>query len=320
MRAKILVGVTLALASGLAAAGAPPHVVIGGGRGDDPYAWMRPDGVVLKRGVSDAAGRAEVVREPGRSEYVLEMLWGRFRVEVADACWERPPEAFHACVRWGAREDSAFQREQRERSERAVRQRQQDMKERVAWVERSIDPARRQRILAAALDGQRAWMATSAAALDADHFECVRLSLAPPDAAAQAQFDAARGLRGSERNLAYARAAAAGHWRAAARLASGLLDDEDWEGSSAVVAWLLERDIPAGYNKLADLLAVRSGHDGARPGEAAAAFTLGLRWRAAQLGDPVAQAAMAGHFARLGRAAVAEDLQACARAQNPELG
>lgn len=312
------VGLMLALASGMASA-AEPYVVIGEGRGDDPYVWMRPDGAVLKRGVSDEAGRAVVVREAGRSEYVLEMLWGRFRAQVADDCWTKPADAFHACVRWGAREESAFQREQRERSEQAGRQRDLYMKERVAWVERSIDRSRQQRILAAAVDDHRAWMATPAARADQARFECVRLDLPQPGAAAQAQFDAARGLRGSERNLAYARAAAAGHWRAAARLASGLLEEEDWEGSGAVVAWLLDRDIPAGYNKLADLLAVRSGYDGARVGDEVFPFTVGLRWRAAQRGDPVAQAAMAKHFARQGRAELAGDLQACARAQNPEL-
>jgi hypothetical protein len=126
-------------------------------------------------------------------------------------------------------------------------------------------------------------------------------------------------LRGAEADLAYAEAAALGHWRAAARLATRMLEDEDWESAQAVVAWLLRQNVPAGHNRLADLIGTVSSYEHGASDAGSLQLATALRWRAAQAGDPVAQSLMARHFADAGKPDVARALQACARRQNPAL-
>jgi len=95
-----------------------------------------------------------------------------------------------------------------------------------------------------------------------DTFRCTKLELAPPSSAVLAAFNEASATRGPDADKAYAKAASLGYWRAAARLVNSTLEDEYWEGAVPIVAWLLVHHVPAGYNKLADILAARSGYDG----------------------------------------------------------
>jgi len=89
--------------------------------------------------------------------------------------------------------------------------------------------------------------------------------------------------------------------------------------SHALLAWLLVHHVPAGYNKLADILKARSGYDGETPGNGTLGIIQSLRWCAASEGDPVAQAQMADIFDKLKKPAIAASLRACATHQNPDL-
>jgi hypothetical protein len=153
-----------------------------------------------------------------------------------------------------------------------------------------------------------------------DTFHCTKLQLAPPSSAALAAFDEAPATRGPEADKAYAKAASLGYWRAAARLVNSTLEDEYWEGALPIVARLLVHHVPAGYNKLADILKARSGYDGETPDNGTLGMIQSLRWRAAREGDPVAQAQMADIFDKLKKPAIAASLRACATEQTPDLG
>lgn len=150
-------------------------------------------------------------------------------------------------------------------------------------------------------------------------FSCTRLQIPPPSPAAVAAFNAAPGTRGPDADKAYAKAASLGYWRAAARLVNNSLEDENWEGAAPIVAWLLVHHVPAGYNKLADILQATSGYDGETPSDGTLNMIESLRWRAAREGDPVAQAQMADTFDKIKQPAIAASLRACATQQNPDL-
>ncbi|NTY37586.1 hypothetical protein [Burkholderia diffusa] len=190
---------------------------------------------------------------------------------------------------------------------------------RTDWVFASMKESDVRPTLDRTLKDQVRWADLPGNAPDAGNFRCTKLALPPPSAEAQAAFDAAPSPRGRDADKAYAKAASLGSWRAAARLVNSSLDDEDWEGAQPVIAWLLVHHVPAGYNKLADVLQAMSGYDGETPGERVRGMIASLRWRAAREGDPVAQMEMADLFEKLGKTDLVTALRACATQQNPEL-
>lgn len=150
-------------------------------------------------------------------------------------------------------------------------------------------------------------------------FACVAPEAPTPSSQAEATFARAASSPDSEASALYARAAAEGHWRAAARLISRMMDDEDWESAQPVIAWLLHQNVPAGWNKLADLLQATSSYDGGSTSDLANDFILGLRWRAAQAGDPVAQITLARLLEKEGERKIAAALTTCAKQHNEGL-
>ncbi|RQO32819.1 hypothetical protein DBR37_16080 [Herminiimonas sp. KBW02] len=286
---------------------------------NEPYIWRLSDGEMLTNGLSDAQGRVIVLRKAMRQDYVLEMLWGQFPVSVPTACWKLTPAQFIRCVRIGPREDTAEElaRKQADRSRREENTRIKE--DGVAWVTATLSAAEAQTLLQDTLEAQNNWRKTPAGALNAANFNCRPPAVPSITPVAEAAFENARNTPRNRARPAYTEAARLGHWRAAARLASGLLDDEDWESASMVIAWLLKHEVPAGYNKLADLLAVTGRYEDGQMSPSEHSIELSLRWRAAQLGDPVAQMTIANHLEKAGNKEFARTLQACAKAHNPEL-
>lgn len=285
---------------------------------EEPYQWLLPDGTVVREGLSDEAARVAVAPMGDREDYLLEMLWGRFPVTVPARCWQLPAVQFESCVTMGPREDSAWQREQAEASGREEAERQQIRKTRVAWASERVGIKQVPRILEAALAEHWRWLATDAGRADPDAFSCGRLK--PAVAAAPSQETLPRwAMRDGEPDAvaAYAQAARDGNWRAAAGLFDAMLEDEDFESAQVIVAWLLKREIPAGYNKLGTLLAATTGYDGAA-GDGGA-LVEGLRRHAAWRGDPAAQMELADLLEDAGDEANAARLRECAIAQNPAL-
>lgn len=298
-----------------------PYALIDGGRlVGEPYRWMLADGTLLKKGLSDRAGKAYLVRRPGKTDYVLEMVWGRFQVQVPKSCWDLDPKDFQACAKWSSREDTQAQKYEATQEERLMQERRQFKEARLAWVQKQMTPQQREQILASTLSEHRTWMRLAEARLDVADFPCRILALPEPSSEAKYWFEKGRTAESTlGRDPAYAEAAARGHWRAAARLVSASMEDEDWESAEPIIAWLLKEKVPAGYNKLADLMAAMGAYDGATLSEVQSQVVTSLRWRAAQLGDPVAQANMSHAFEKTGRPALAKQLLDCAQKQNPEV-
>lgn len=311
-------GLTLLCWAGAAMAADEPYLQLEARLVDEPYQWLLPDGTVVREGLSDEAARVAVAPMGDREDYLLEMLWGRFPVKVPARCWTLPAAQFESCVTIRPREDSAWQREQAESVERQDAARRQNRETRVAWAVEQVGAKRVPRILEAALAEHWRWLATDAGRADPDALSCGRLK--PAVAAAPSQETLPRrAMRDGEPDAvaAYAQAARDGNWRAAAGLFDAMLEDEDFESAQVIVAWLLKREIPAGYNKLGTLLAATTGYDGAA-GDGGA-LVEGLRRHAAWRGDPAAQMELADLLEDAGDDANAARLRECAIAQNPAL-
>jgi hypothetical protein len=303
----------------LAAPGAP-YLQIGEGHMAYVFRWLLPDGTVLKQGMTDNHGLATLVQRPGATDYVLETTWGAYRVKVPNRCWKLKPENFASCVKVSPREDSEAQKQEAAESSRNAQAERQRRELKATWMQKEIPAEQQERLIQETLAAHQAWMKTPAAEFPADGFACRQLDLPAPSAEATESFEQGKSLRrGEKQEQAYIEAARRGHWRAASRLASSAMEDEDWESAQANIAWLLKNNIPSGYAKLADLIAATSAYDGAPVASSTKQLVTSLRWRAAQLGDPVAQSQMSQHFTKTGSTQLAQDLLTCAQRQNPEI-
>ncbi|WP_423383662.1 hypothetical protein [Burkholderia sp. LMG 32019] len=188
---------------------------------------------------------------------------------------------------------------------------------RTDWVFATLKESEVKPVLDRTLEDQQHWAGLPENVPNS--FRCTRLDLDPPSPAALAAFNEAPATRGPAADRAYAKAAALGYWRGAARLVNSSLEDEYWEGAVPIVAWLLVHQVPAGYDKLADVLEASSGYDGETPDDGTLGMIASLRWRAALEGDPVAQMQMADIFVERKKPAIATALRTCASQQNPNL-
>ena len=156
---------------------------------------------------------------------------------------------------------------------------------------------------------QEIWISTPQATIDERYFSCAPLRLEKPSESALAAFNEAEMLgQGSEAKLKYTAAAREGYWRAAERLVTINLREGHERYAAPAVAWLIHNNIPAGYNKMADLL--RSEPEGLahNPSLLRGSF----RWRAALNGDPDALSKMADLLTREGEPQFAKTLRDCA--------
>lgn len=286
---------------------------------NEPYQWQLDDGTVLSRGVSDAQARATVAARPGHERYALETVAMRYPVRIAAACWKRPQAQFERCIEWGKAGPSRARERAEAESERQLEQALQRRRERAAWT--GLDAQAVAQRLRRALAAQEQWEKTPSARRRPADFACAQAGIAPPLAdAGQRHFRAAleAGARTPAGEAELVAAARTGHWRAAAALANLALYDDDWESAQAIAAWLLERDVPAGYNALARSLGAADAyeHGSAAPGEREQSAR--LRWRAAQAGDPGAQMDLADELSE-SEPDAAERLRACARSRFPDI-
>lgn len=283
-----------------------------------PYAWSDASGKPLSRGVVDSKGRAFIVPDPaGGTNYRMSLPSGYFwEWEVLAECWQRPVKALQACVqqvRSGSSGDDEFRAQQNaEAKEQAL------FKEKVsAWTkEAQHDPA-------ANIDNILAehgkWSALPQATITSQAFSCRPYQAALSMQAELAFAEAATLPAGNHQKLAYVEAAQLGNWRAAARLVALMLDDELWEDTIPMIQWLASHQVPAAYNKLADVLQIQSAYDGATASPQVLSLIASLRWRAALQGDPVAQIKMARWTRANHQDDLADSLRDCAVRQNPEL-
>ncbi|MET4729783.1 hypothetical protein ABIE09_003597 [Lysobacter enzymogenes] len=286
---------------------------------DEPYQWQLDDGTVLSRSVSDAQARAVVAAHPGQERYALETVVMRYPVRIAAACWKRPQAEFERCIEWGKAGPSRARAQAEAESERELEQALQRRRERAAWT--GLDAQAVAQRLRRTLAAQGPWEKTPPAQRTPAEFDCAKAGVAPPlPDAGQRHFQAA--LEADPRTPAgeaeLVAAARAGHWRAAAALAKLALYDDDWESAQAIAAWLLERDVPAGYNALARSLGAANAYEHGSAAPAEREQSARLRWRAAQAGDPGAQMDLADELSE-SEPDAAERLRACARSRFPDI-
>lgn len=288
----------------------------------EPYRWELADGTVLVQGLADDSARVTVTEQAGQEHYALEMLWGRFPVKVAAECWLQPPARFEACAEIGRREDTRAQKEQSAEEERKELERKRRLAARTAWIRPALSPKRVVSILSKAMRDQQAWMRTPAARLVADNFACDAGNPGLPKIAAAAREKYARarsvGAYEAEGEPLLIEAAELGNWRAVATLFNVAMHGEDWESAQPLVAWLLQRGAPAGYNKLAELHGTIASYEDGQASPAEQDLATALRWRAAQAGDPGAQRDMAGYFKERDPQ-LSERLTHCALQRFPDL-
>lgn len=283
-----------------------------------PYAWRDAGGKPLSRGVVDSKGRAFIVADPaGGTSYRMSLPSGYFwEWGVPAECWQRPVKALQACmqqIRSGSSGDDELRaRQNAEAKEQAL------FKEKVsAWTKAAQnDPASS---IDAILAEHRKWSALPQATISSQPFSCQTYQPVMSLQAELAFAEAATLPAGNHQKLAYAEAAQLGNWRAAARLVSLMLDDELWEDTIPMIQWLASHQVPAGYNKLADVLQIQSSYDGETASPGTVSLITSLRWRAALQGDPVAQIKMARWARANNQEDLADSLRDCAVRQNPEL-
>lgn len=259
---------------------------------EEPYQWFSASGKQLIKGLSDEQARVRVMREPGQERYLLRMLYGDFPVQVPAHCWKAP--VFDRCVKFGKRRDTPEQQAdaQQEQTHQHERQaRRAAWAALVAWVPRQLgqESPSPQRLVMGALEQQAAWLAGELQRVQNQPPSCLPPASQPPSAEAERLFQAARAKPTEREQLAgYAQAAELGHERAAARLFSGLMGREAIDEAGWVLAWLLQRQVPAGFNKLADFVLALEGGEPLAQDEESFAQIYGLRWRAARLGNALA--------------------------------
>lgn len=290
----------------------------------EKFAMLEP-GFRLNDGAMDSSARLKALREyyAGQFLYQLTKMTELLEIAPPDMAFHVSDEQIVALIERQMQPygESVLRRDDdRAEQDRHFQVRRPMRDARSAWVARDLSSAEQSAILDAVVSDHQDWMRLPEARLNPDAFSCRTLSLPSPDPEAVRWFEQGRSLTfGPEQEQAYERAAELGYWRAAARLVGLSLDDEDWESARPIVAWLLNRKVPSGFNKLADLLESMEGYDGGLIDSDLRALLTTLRWRAAQLGDPVAQSKMSRHFREAGRQDLADALLDCARRQNPEI-
>ena len=188
---------------------------------------------------------------------------------------------------------------------------------RVNWVYSILRKDEVPKILDSTLKAQKIWAKNPEN--DVKNFKCVKMKVARASSEAMAEFEKATESSGLEAEAGYVKSASLGYWRAAVRLANSSLEYDYWEGAAPIVAWLLSKNIPAGYNKLADILEGMTGYENGKPDRSSQVVIDSLRWRAAREGDPLAQMEMAKTLEENGNSALVKSLKSCAIEQLPDL-
>ncbi|UOF15940.1 hypothetical protein IEQ11_04580 [Lysobacter capsici] len=288
----------------------------------EPYHWDLADGTVLVQSVTDDDARATVTPRAGQEHYVLEMLWGRFPVKVSAECWRRPAAQFESCAEIGPREDTQAQKDERAEDERKELERKRRLAARTAWMRPEMTQQSIVSIISKTMRDQQAWMRTPAARLIADNFACDTSNAGLPKITAEAQEKYAQARRigayDAQGEPVLIEAAQLGNWRAVTTLFNVAMYGEDWESAQPLVAWLLQRDAPAGYNKLAELHGTIASYEDGHASSADQDLVTALRWRAAQAGDPGAQRDMSDYFKERDPQ-LSERLMQCALERFPDL-
>lgn len=288
----------------------------------EPYHWDLADGTVLVQSVTDDDARATVTPRAGQEHYWLEMLWGRFPVKVTADCWRQPAAQFESCAEIGPREDTQAQKDDRAEDERKELERKRRLAARTAWMRPAITQQTIVSIIAKTVRDQQAWMRTPAARLIADNFACDLGNTGLPKISVDAQKKYARALHIGAYDVqgepVLIEAAQLGSWRAVTTLFNVAMYGEDWESAQPLVAWLLQHDAPAGYNKLAELHGTIASYEDGHASSEDQDLVTALRWRAAQAGDPGAQRDMSEYFKQRDPQ-LSERLTQCALERFPDL-
>lgn len=270
--------------------GEPANPMLG-----EPYRWLSKDLKIINSGVSDKNGHASIQPQVGVDQYYLQLVTGhQFPITIDKKCWQQPQKVFESCVKIGATERSPELIAQDKKAEEEQNKRLADKKLSVDWVYDEIKPAQVNAIMDKFLKEHDAWwlknQVIAKTQIDSDSFDCQKLSA---ELVKKAPYDAINKIRdlgdADKTRYAYIEAAKKGHWIAASRLAIEMLENEDWESATPVIAWMMHHKVPVAYNRMADLLSATSSYEGGRSSNEAKILIESLVWHGAMLGDPSSQ-------------------------------
>lgn len=278
------------------------------------YIWRNGNGQLLSRGVVDNQRRALIVPDPaGGSRYEISLDNGDWEEwEILAECWQRPVKALQACMQ--------LIRSSRTESDTEIEERDVFKKNVLTWaLEGQKDAWPIAEAYIKFLAEHNKWVRLPVAKISSQSFRCPPYQPVVNVQAEQAFAKAANLPAGNEQKLAYFEAAQLGSWRAVDRWISLTLDNEFWEGTIPMLYWLSSHQVPATYNRLADVIEIQSNYDAAMSSTGMSSLITSLRWRAALLGDPEAQIKMARWARTHAHTALADSLRDCAVQQNPTL-
>ena len=65
---------------------------------EEPYRWLSAKGELINKGLADEMGRAFVEPYKNETAYMIDLMWGRFRMHVPRDCWKVDPSLFAKCA------------------------------------------------------------------------------------------------------------------------------------------------------------------------------------------------------------------------------
>jgi hypothetical protein len=260
-----------------------------------PYRWLNKDQKIINTGVSDKNGHAIIQPQPGVEHYYLLLVSGyQFPVSIDKQCWQQSQNAFESCIHIGVAERSPELIAEENKADEERNKKLANKKLSVDWVYDEIKPEQINAMVDSFLSEHDAWWQKNQlevkAQIDADSFNCIKLN---PALVKKAPVDALNQIRdlgdANKTRNAYINAAKKGNWIAASRLTIEMLNNEDWESATPVIAWMMHHKVPTAYNRMAELIDATNSYESGSLSAQTKATIESLVWHGAMLGDPSSQ-------------------------------
>jgi hypothetical protein len=316
---------TLLLCVGVAQAEDSKYLTIGtqaSPLAGQPYRWKDKNNELISKGLSDKQGRAFISAKPGVTDYYLELISGvQYPVKIEKDCWLQKQEVFETCIQIGEYESSPEKLAEEKADLEKMQQKQRVRELSVNWVYAELKlgevSGRIDRFITEHTDWWENNQASIKTQIADSKFTCTQLSASLSKTAPIDKLNAIRAEGDKDKTrAANIDAAKKGNWLAASRLAIEMLDNEDWESATPVIAWMIKKRVPAAYNRLADLIGATSTYEHGTATDAEIALVDSLRWHGALLGDPGSQITLAEKYQH--NKGLADTLNQCAKRQRPD--
>lgn len=290
----------------------------------EPYRWLLPDGTQLgkPKRLTDKQGRAFVTKALNQEEYLLDLMWGRFKVHVDPKCWKGAPENFQKCAKIIGRIEGCKMFECKTTPPvNFIDDYLQKNTRRSQWVLAEISEKEAEELVENEIQAlEKPKLSELIAAAEKDFVNCPAVDMKAPNPKAEALYQ--KGMEapmGSEEGeVAFIEAAKLGYWRAASNLVLIALEKEDFESAYMITAWLIKHKAPSAYNKLAMTLHVIISNEADEPVNTDAPGDQ-LLLKSAMAGDPRSMLEMGKKLQSSGHPELGSKMIECSRILRPDL-